>query len=121
MKYIVIEEWNKFQHYTKRNPPWIKLYSKLLEDDDFDEMPDDSKLLYFCLLMFASRRGNKVKLNFPFLQKRLPMTSEIKQSTIQPLIDAKFIGVYRNGSTMLSSCAQNAIPETERERETEIE
>ncbi|HDY87965.1 MAG TPA: hypothetical protein ENH82_07630, partial [bacterium] len=117
MSYIQIEEWNKFQHYKQRNPPWIKLYSKLLENDDFDDLPDDSKLLFFNLLMFASRRGNKVKLNFPFLQKRLPMNSIITQETLQPLIKAGFIGVYQNDSDPLSNVYQDVIPETETETE----
>ena len=37
MDYIEICEWDRFQHYKKRNPPWVKLYSKLLDDDEFDE------------------------------------------------------------------------------------
>ena len=27
-----IKNWGEFQHYKKRNPPWIKLHKKLLDD-----------------------------------------------------------------------------------------
>ncbi len=115
MRYIQVEEWYKFQHYKKRNPPWIKLYSKLLENDDFDEVPDDSKLLFFCLLLFASRKGNKIKLNHAFLQKRLPISSVITKETLQPLIDAHFISVYQDDSKSIAENYQDATPETETE------
>ncbi len=119
MDYIKIYEWDKFQHYKKRNPPWIKLYSKLLEDDDFDCLPDDSKLLFFCLLLFASRRNNNVSLNYIFLQKRLPITKKITKKTLQPLIDAEFIECYQGDSKVIAGKEQDATPETETETETE--
>lgn len=121
MDYIQICEWDKFQHYKKRNPPWVKLYAKILDDDDFDCLPDDSKLLFFCLLPFASRRNNKVRLDFKWLQKKMPIEKTISNKTLQPLIDAGFIEVYQDDSIMIDDCAQDATPETEAEKETKTE
>ena len=98
MEYIEICEWDTFQHYKKRNPPWVKLYVKLLDDDDFCLLPDDSKLLFLCLLPFASRRKNKIRLHFPWLQKKLPIDKVITMDTLQPLIDADFIKCYHDDS-----------------------
>ena len=119
MDYIEICEWDKFQHYKHRNPPWIKLYSKLLEDDDFDNMPDDSKLLFFCLLLFASRKNNKIKRNLVFLQKRLPIEKRITQKMLQPLIDTEFVKCYQDDSKPIDECKQNALPERETEKSRE--
>ena len=33
--WIVIPNWEKFQHYTDRNPPWVKLYTELNRRDDW--------------------------------------------------------------------------------------
>ena len=119
--YIEINEWDKFQHYKKRNPPWVKLYTAVLDDDDFDCLPDDSKLLFFCLLAFASRRKNKMRLNLKWLQKKLPVDKIITMETLQPLIDAEFISCYQSDSTVIASRKQSATPETKPKTETETE
>ncbi len=124
MDYIEICEWNKFQHYKKRNPPWIKLYASILDDDDFDCLQDDSKLLFFCLLPFASRRNNKMLIDFPWLQKKLPINKKITQKTLQPLVNAGFIACYQDDSNVIAPCKQDAMPEKRRDRaktETETE
>lgn len=38
-----VRNWERFQHYKQRNPPWIKLYRALLLDPDFVELPDATK------------------------------------------------------------------------------
>ena len=93
MAYIEICDWAKFQHYKHRNPPWIKLYVSFLDDDDFDALPDESKLLFFCILAFASRRKNKVRLDYHWLGKKLPIHSVVTRETLQPLVDARFVEV----------------------------
>ena len=121
MAYIEIVNWKVFQHYKQRNPPWIKLYNTPLDDDDFDCLPDDSKLLFFCLLMFASRRDNKINLDFAWLQKKLPIRKKIKQRMLQPLIDVGFIACKHNDSTMIAGCKQDAMPEKSRVEERKEE
>jgi len=115
MEYIEIANWNKFQHYKERNPPWIKLYSYLLDDDDFDYLPDASKMLYFCLILFASRRDNKIRFDLKWLQKKLPIEEKLTMKTIQPLIEAGFIERKQDASTPIAGRKQNAIPEKRRE------
>lgn len=117
MDYIKICGWDKFQHYKKRNPPWVKLYTYILDDDDFDCLPDDSKLLFLCLLPFASRRNNKVRLDLKWLQKKLPIEKDITEKTLQPLISAGFIRRYQDDSDMIAERKQVAMPEAEAEAE----
>jgi hypothetical protein len=33
--WVVIPNWERFQHYTDRNPAWIKVYTELNSRDDF--------------------------------------------------------------------------------------
>lgn len=35
--FISVRNWRRFQHYNpaERTPPWVKLYTELLDDDDF--------------------------------------------------------------------------------------
>ena len=44
MKFFRIKNWERFQHYDKRNPPWIKVYNELLEDYEFNSMKESTQL-----------------------------------------------------------------------------
>src|SRR5690606_19747530 len=33
--YLTVKNFERFQHYKDRNPPWIKLYNDLLDDYEF--------------------------------------------------------------------------------------
>jgi hypothetical protein len=35
MVYFEVRNFQEFQHYSKRNPPWIRLYYRLLHDREF--------------------------------------------------------------------------------------
>ena len=48
------KDWDKFQHYKNRNPPWIKLYRGLLDDHDFYKLPVASRALAPMLWLLAS-------------------------------------------------------------------
>jgi hypothetical protein len=34
-RWIIVPNWDRFQHYKDRNPPWIKNYTELLHDDAY--------------------------------------------------------------------------------------
>lgn len=38
--YYEVKNWADLQHYTKRNPPWIKLYRRLLKEGDFQMLTE---------------------------------------------------------------------------------
>ena len=41
---LKIKDWDKFQHYKDRNPPWIKLSTDTFQNYDFSRLQDASKL-----------------------------------------------------------------------------
>lgn len=125
MQYIRICNWEKFQHYKKRNPPWIKLHVQLLENEQFECLQDDSKVLLICLWLFAARKGNgKIPADLKYLQRKLPLC---KRPKLQPLIDAGFIECYQDDSKaiaiddskVLLSDRDRGETETEAKSETE--
>ncbi len=118
MKYIKIVDWEKFQHYKKRNPPWIKLHTQLLDNDNFDCLHDDSKLLLLCLWLFTARKGNgNIPANEKWLQKKLPLQKKVK---LQPLIDKGFIECYQDDSKLQAIDASKVLA-SDRERDRERE
>lgn len=121
MTYIRIVDWDKFQHYSKRNPPWIKLYAWLLDNDDFEALPDHCKLLLVMLWLIASRKQNAIRLDEKILNKKLPIHRKIKMpEDIQPLIDAGFIECYQDDSSLQATCLPQKRQRRDRE-ETERE
>lgn len=116
------KNWKDFQHYTKRNPPWIKLHKKLLDDYEYQCLPLASRALAPMLWLLASESSDghfdaaSEKLAF-----RLRVASTDVVDGIIPLIIHGFfvddLGQYPNASNVLATCYSDAMPETERETE----
>ena len=42
MDFFRVTNWDQYQHYKDRDPTWIKLYARLLDDYEFATLPDNS-------------------------------------------------------------------------------
>lgn len=111
-----IKNWNDFQHYKTRNPPWIKLHKKLLDDPEFHALSGDaSKTLAMCWLIASEDNGKLPAINK--LAFRLRIDSKL---LAKHLIELKH-WITNDASVMLAECLQDACPETETETETKRE
>jgi len=114
MEYFKVKNWDEFQHYKDRNPPWIKLHSCLLTDYDFSCLQDASKLQLMLIWLLASQTENKIPADPEYLKKILCLN---KPPDLKVLIDKGFLE-YDSGT--LADSKQNAILEESRgEAETE--
>lgn len=113
------KNWDKFQHYKDRCPPWIKLHRDILNDRLFSNLPIASKALAPLLWLLASEsKDGTFDAAIEELAFRLHIASKDIEAGLKPLIDK---GFFVDASTMLAPCLQVAIPETEREGERETE
>jgi hypothetical protein len=124
VEYLIVKNWGDFQHYKQRNPPWIKLYTRLTDDYEFSSLADASKLLAVYLWMFAAKHGNKIPCDREWLRRVLPL--KWTDENLKSLIQHGFIECTGDASIMLAPCKQSAMPrrdreETETETETETE
>ena len=71
MQFYTVRNWNEFQHYGKRNPPWIKLHRALLDDYNFCSLDDSAKAHLILLWIFASQHGGEIPNDTDFLEKKL--------------------------------------------------
>lgn len=116
---LVPKNWDTFQHYRDRCPPWIKLHRDLLNDRAFIMLPTASKALAPLLWLLASEsRDGSFNASVEELEFRLRMSGSDITSGLKSLIEA---GFFLDASTMLAPCLQFAIPEREREGEGEAE
>ena len=116
---LMPKNWKTFQHYSDRNPPWIKLHKEILDDKDFMRLPIASKGLASMLWLLASESKDGVfDASTDELSFRLRMTENEVTTSLKPLIDKGFFNIVEG---MLAECLQDARPETERETETETD
>lgn len=118
MNSLKIKDWDKFQHYKDRNPPWIKLSTSLFQDYEFSQLSDASKLLAICIWTLASRskdvKSGSVPNDFEWIKRQCCLGNTIKKEHLKELLDNGFL---IDDSIMLADCKQSARPETETETE----
>ena len=105
---VEIRNWRHFQHYKDRRPPWVKLYTEIL--DDFDEdgnpkqfraLPDTAKLTFLMLLALASRYNGIIPTDDPqWLATHTGLAPE--SVNLAPLLQAKYIHASKVASKALA-------------------
>jgi hypothetical protein len=115
-EYIVIRNWETFQHYKNRNPPWIKTYTELLSSDEYLGLSGHRRALLHGLWLEYARSHRRLALDTASLSRRLNL--RVTSADIESLNDAGFIEV--SASTAQAPRNQSASPETDKEKE-EIE
>jgi len=113
---LAVANWEKYQHYKDRNPPWIKLHFSLLTSRDWVMMSDASRVLAIACMLIASRNDGKVP-NDPEYIKRVAYLSSLPK--LKPLIDSGFL--IRDSAYLADDSTMQAEfrPESETETETE--
>ena len=109
MDEFTVRNWRKYQHYTDRNPPWIKLHFEILSSEDWVMLADDSRVLLIASMLIASRNQGKVPNNPEYIRR----VCHLKKVDFKPLIDIGFL-------ECASSCKQMQAefrPETEAYKE----
>ena len=96
MAYLRVKNWEKFQHYHRRDAPWIKFYTGLLDDYDFGRLPTESKAELMLIWLLAQRTDNKIKNDPVWVQARIGTS---KKPNLQILIDAGFVLLEDHAST----------------------
>lgn len=96
--YFKVKNWENFQHYKDRNPPWIKLHNQLLDNYEFELLGDSSKGHLLCIWMLASRTQNKMPYDARWIGKKIGASSKVD---LQALENSGFIECLHDASKML--------------------
>lgn len=107
------KNWHAFQHYKDRDPTWIKLHKKLLDDYEFQSLPVDSRALAPMLWLLATEHPEAViDANPEKLAFRLRWTVSGISDALSPLIGKGFFEVVQFASDPLAKLNREATPET---------
>lgn len=81
-----ISNWQMFQHYNKRNPPWIKLYRDILIDPDWHNLPADTAKILVMLWLIASEDHSTARGGLPDVRV-LAFRLRISEEEVQAHLD----------------------------------
>ncbi len=123
-----VKNWERFQHYKDRDPPWVKLYRDLLTSESWVLGTDLSRVVQVASTLLAPRYSNQIPLRFDLLKR--VMSLECKEAeferAIRHLVNTGFLEIQgvtepqkvveQSASTTLATCTS----ETEQRRAEEI-
>lgn len=90
-QWIVVPNWDRFQHYSDRDPVWVKTYTALLHDEDYLRLSGHARsVLHGLWLAYASSNG-QLPLDARSISSRLQL--RVSSSQLESLIHAGFIEV----------------------------
>ena len=104
MDYISVTNWDKYQHYRDRKPVWIKLYTSLIDNYEYQQLSNQDKLLFLEVLIVSARTSNRIPNDQKYLKRTLTLTGKINFTN---LISLGFLECYQDDSKTVPSSYQD--------------
>lgn len=132
LEFLKIRNFERFQHYRDRRPPWIKLYKDLWNDPRFFVLSEGERYFLISLFIIASQNDNKIPNNQSWLKREMATSKSIP---IARLMETGWVEPWEqdasnhasapastDASEPLAECKQVASPRAlARDRSTEGE
>jgi hypothetical protein len=121
---IKIKNWDEFQHYKDRNPPWIKLHRRLLNDRQFFSLDGECVKTLVLLWMLAAETQTGELPAIEDIAFRLRIDSCVLALQISKLNHWLIVddsNLLADCTHDASDCVQDAPSETETETEIDTE
>lgn len=113
--YIVVRNWERFQHYRDRTPPWVKTYTELLDDDAYRRLPGATRAVLHGVWMAYAKSRRTLPASTLELTRRLGLRVSGRQ--LEALVQAGFIDIV--ASTALAERLHDASASRAREEKEE--
>lgn len=126
MSTFALTNWDRFQHYKDRDPPWIKLYRDLLTSESWVLGTDLSRVVQVASVLLAPRYTNSIPLNFRLLKQVMSLDCKEAEfmAAIEHLERYKFLEIQhddesrkRDASNALATCTSEKRREDQRREE----
>jgi len=88
MRYFRVKNFEKFQHFKKERPPWIKLYTDLFQDREFMSLSETHRYQIIMIWGVASRCKNRIPEDISYLSRLLNTYHRVK---LGPLFEKNFL------------------------------
>lgn len=119
MSRLQVRNWDKYQHYKNRRPPWIKVHQSLLDNMEFCSLPISAKAMLPLVWLIASEsKDGTIPADSTLLAFRLRLPVGVVSDGLSALIGNGFLV---DASGALADRLHDARPEGETEGEGEGE
>jgi hypothetical protein len=109
-----IVEWNQYQHYKDRCPPWVKLHKSLITSRTWVCMDDASRVLAIACMVLAADTDNQIPDDPEYLKRVAYLNST---PIFDPLVKIGFLEfVEEKAKTLAAASNVLAICTTEERR-----
>jgi len=130
-QFLRVTNYERYQHYKDRRPPWVKFYIESLDDYVVNSQKPTTRLLAALLLLIAATHDNCIPYDPDWIANKATMKSKDVQESIETLITIGYLslaGRKHSASKRIAKRSTSARPETEKrqrqkkkaEKETEI-
>ena len=85
---LSVKNFERYQHYKDRTPPWIKLYNDVLDDYEFGRLQDASKAHLILIWLLASRTNNEIPNDAEWISRKIGATDKVD---LRGLVRAGFL------------------------------
>jgi len=112
MKYLIVKNFSKYQHYSNRSMIWIKMYVDTLQDYKYCQLNNIERLLWFGVLLLQARHTSGVPHDHVYLRRQI-----LNNNTPDTLVKKALKTLIKNGmlaSKTLARCYQVASLEEKR-------
>ncbi len=104
MQALRVKNWERYQHYRRRRPPWIKIHVKLLADRRFMALSLSARGLLMQLWVLASELDGHVPYDIEELRFRLRV-EDLTDEDLKPLLDGGFLVLCKHVQASDSTCS----------------
>jgi len=111
-RWIVVEHWERYQHYKDRRPSWIKLYASLLVDQNYLSLSARRRALLVGLWLLYAQNQSTLRLRVEQINSTLRLRATY--ADYEALNEAGFITI--RASTPLDLARGEESEEIEQER-----
>jgi len=109
-----VKDWNKFQHFKDRKPPWIKLYRDILDDLEWHELDPLAAKALVAIWLIASENDGCLPDT-----KKLAFRLRLSEKQTISIVSQLSHWLIQDDITMISDRYQD--DSLEKEIETEVE
>ena len=96
IRYLRVRKFSELQHYKDRpDNPWIRLYVKLLDDEEFKQLAVPVRLLWVDLLLLAQRSANVMRNDPEAFAKLFRMTPAQCREAVPRLLKLRWLSETR--------------------------
>jgi hypothetical protein len=110
VEYFRVVNFEKYQHYKKRSPPWIKLHRRVFSNYEISQLPDNCKAHIFCIWLLASEHNNVLPWDEEWISGQINADTKVDLELLEAnkLIEKIKKRRKQSASKKKAGCKQNA-------------